>query len=357
MKPKIIAFYLPQFHTTPENDKWWGKGFTEWTNTKKAKPLFEGHYQPKEPLNDNYYCLLDSETQEWQAKLAEEYGVYGFCYYHYWFNKKMLIEKPMENMLKNKNIKLPFCISWANEPWTRTWTGKGKEVLMPQVYGGESDWEDHFQYLIQFFKDERYILKDNKPVFLLYRTNSITNCEQMVEYWDKRAKDYGFDGMYIVETLTGHQKMECISNSSAIAEMEPMHTIRHGLPLWKQGLRFATKKLNKKFDVFDKIPYEMIWNGIYKKKIVTNKKVFVGGFVDWDNSARWGRKAMIVTGANPESFYSHFKKQYEIAKELNSDYIFFNAWNEWAEGTYLEPDKKYGYKYLEKIKQIVESND
>ena len=153
-KPKVIAFYLPQFHAIPENDEWWGKGFTEWVNTKKAKPLFEGHQQPKTPLNDNYYCLLDAETQEWQAELAEKYGVYGFCYYHYWFNGKMLLEKPMENMLNNKNIKLPFCISWANEPWARTWDGKNKEVLMSQVYGEEKEWKEHFEFHAKCFLDD-----------------------------------------------------------------------------------------------------------------------------------------------------------------------------------------------------------
>jgi hypothetical protein len=354
MEPKIIAFYLPQFHPIPENDRWWGKGFTEWTNTKKSRPLFEGHYQPREPFGDRYYSLLNEKTQEWQAELAEEYGIYGFCYYHYWFNEKMLLEKPMENMLNNPNIKLPFCISWANEPWTRNWDGREKEVLMPQHYGEEKEWEEHFQYLVKFFKDKRYILKDNKPVFLIYRTNNIPNCEVMIDYWNKRAMDYGFNGVYIIETLTGHQKKSCINNSNALAEMEPMHTIRHGLPLWKQSLRFLTKKFNKYINVYDRISYNLIWNCIYNKKRNSSKKVFIGGFVDWDNSARWGRRAMIVTDANPQSFFKYFKKQYEIAKNIDSDFIFFNAWNEWAEGTYLEPDGKYQYQYLEEIRKITQ---
>lgn len=357
MKPKIIAFYLPQFHAIPENDEWWGKGFTEWTNTKKSKPLFKGHYQPREPLNNYYYNLLDSETQEWQSKLAQEYGIYGFCYYHYWFNGKLLIEKPMENMLKNKNIDIPFCISWANEPWTRNWDGRNKEVLMPQFYGDKKEWEEHFQYLISFFKDSRYILKNNKPVFLLYRTNSIDNCEAMVEYWNNRAKDYGFDGIYIIETLTGHQKEPHIKNSSAVAEMEPMHTIRHGLPIYTQAIRYATKKLNKYINVFDKISYSQVWNCIFKKKRNYNKKVFIGGFVDWDNSARWGRRAMIMSGANPERFLKYFNKQFKIADNIGSDFIFFNAWNEWAEGTYLEPDNLRGYAYLECIRSIVNERE
>ncbi|WP_338658622.1 glycoside hydrolase family 99-like domain-containing protein [Paraclostridium sordellii] len=358
MIPKIIAFYLPQFHSIPENDKWWGRGFTEWTNTSKSKPLYKGHYQPREPLNDNYYNLLDSNTQEWQAKVAKQNGIYGFCYYHYWFNGKMLIEKPMENMLKNKNIKIPFCISWANEPWTRNWDGRNREVLMHQFYGDRLEWEEHFQYLINFFEDDRYILKDNKPVFLLYRTNSIDNCEKMVEYWNQRCKDYGFDGIYIVETLTGHQKSSHIKNSSAVAEMEPMHTIRHGLPILTQGKRYIIKKLNKYMNIHDRISYIKTWDCILKKhRSYNDKKVFLGGFVDWDNSARWGKRAMIMEGANPKLFSEYFKKQFEIAKQIKSDFIFFNAWNEWAEGTYLEPDKKYEYNYLKEIKKITNNTN
>lgn len=357
MKPKVIAFYLPQFHETPENNKWWGQGFTEWTNTKKSKPLFEGHNQPREPLDDNYYCLLDASAQEWQAELAKKYGVYGFCYYHYWFNGKMLIEKPMENMLKNPKVDLPFCISWANEPWTKTWTGREKEVLMPQKYGDEKDWEKHLQYLIPFFRDERYIKKDNKPIMLLYRTSSITRCSEMITYWNNRLIEEGFDGIYIIETLTGHQKQSCLENSDAQVEMEPMHTIRHHLPIWKQGLRFITKILNKKgINVYDKMSYDLIWNNVLNKKRDNNKKTYLGAFADWDNSARWGRKAMIITGANPDNFKKYFEKQYKKSIECDSEYIFFNAWNEWGEGTYLEPDKKFKYGYLEKISEVLEDN-
>ena len=152
---KIIAFYLPQFHNIPENDEWWGDGFTEWVNVKAAKPLFEGHQQPKVPLNDNYYNLLDDNVKIWQAKIAKEHGVYGFCYYHYWFSGKMLLEKPMEQMLKNKAVDIPFCISWANETWTKAWVNDEKKVLILQKYGEKDEWKQHFDYLLPFFKDDR----------------------------------------------------------------------------------------------------------------------------------------------------------------------------------------------------------
>ena len=170
---KIIAFYLPQFHRVPENDKWWGEGFTEWTNTSRAKPLFVGHRQPRIPQNENYYDLLNPEVQEWQANLARKFGIFGFCYYHYWFNGKRLLEKPLETVLSTGKPDFPFCLSWANEPWTKTWEGNDKEVLMAQTYGDEADWLEHINYLLKCFKDDRYIKVDGCPQFLIYRPGSI----------------------------------------------------------------------------------------------------------------------------------------------------------------------------------------
>ena len=192
---KIIAFYLPQFHNIPENDEWWGDGFTEWTNVRKAKPYFEGHNQPEIPLNKYYYNLLDDNVKLWQAKLAKDYGVYGFCYYHYWFNGKMLLEKPMEQMLKNKEINQHFCICWANEPWTKAWVNETK-VLIPQKYGHEKEWKEHFDYLLPFFRDDRYIKHRGRPLMVIYRPQVIDCIGEMISYWNKLAKEAGFkDGL------------------------------------------------------------------------------------------------------------------------------------------------------------------
>ena len=199
---KIIAFYLPQFHDIPENDEWWGKGFTEWVNVKKARPLYKGHEQPRIPLNNNYYNLLDDKVKIWQAKLAKEYGVYGFCYYHYWFGGKLLLEKPMEQMLENPNIDIPFCISWANEPWTKAWVNE-KKVLIPQFYGGKKEWKEHFDYLLKFFKDSRYIKEDGKPLLVIYRAEVIEHLNEMLDYWSELAKKNGFKGMvYAYQNIT-----------------------------------------------------------------------------------------------------------------------------------------------------------
>ncbi|HEM5166089.1 TPA: glycoside hydrolase family 99-like domain-containing protein, partial [Streptococcus suis] len=194
MRP--IAFYLPQFHAIPENDEWWGEGFTEWTNMKAATPLFEGHLQPRIPLDNNYYNLLDEKTMEWQVELAKKYGLYGFCFYHYWFNGHMLLEKPMEMMLNNPNINFPYMICWANEPWTNAWKADGNEkTLIAQHYGREKEWKQHFEYLLQFFKDKNYIVENNKPMLLIYRPEIIECLNEMLDYWNELAIEAGFSGI------------------------------------------------------------------------------------------------------------------------------------------------------------------
>ena len=355
MKCKIIAFYLPQFHETEENNKWWGKGFTEWTNVKRARPLYEGHYQPKIPYRNNYYCLLDPAVQEWQSKIALENGIYGFCYYHYWFNGKLLLEKPMENMLINKNIKIKFCISWANEPWTRTWTGNNKDVLMPQKYGSENDWERHLQYLLPFFRDERYIVHNNRPVFLIYRTENIVKCEKMIAYWNEKLKQYGFEGIYVLEMLTAWQKEKRMENSAGAVAMEPMHCmvedISTGYKLWHKIIR---KMKLYKIKIWDKYDYDDIWNKILSKKFEQYRDYYYGGFMNWDNTARKGEKATFIKGFSLQKYKMYLKKLYGKCQEEGKEYLCFNAWNEWSEGTYLEPDSLHGYEYLETVREIVE---
>lgn len=353
---KIIAFHLPQFHSFPENDMWWGKGFTEWTNTKKAKKLYSNHNQPREPLNDNYYNLLNYNSMKSQMELAKEYNVYGFCYYHYWFNGKLLMEGPLEKLLEDDGEKLNYCFCWANEPWTRTWEGKDKEVLMPQVYGGKEDWENHFNYLLRFFKDTYYIKIDNKPILVLYRTSSIENCEEMIEYWNKRAKESGFEGIYIVEEKNCFQDKAVCKNSDAVIEFEPLYTMTYKLSnLEKTKDRLESIIFNIRHSSRNMIyNYDRLWENIIKRKRVTeNKKNFLGAFVDWDNTARKGKKGRIVRGASPEKFKYYFNKQIEIAIKENSEFVFINAWNEWGEGTYLEPDKVNGLEYLKSIRDTL----
>jgi len=357
---KILAMYLPQFHTFKENDEWWGKGFTEWVNTKKGKPLYKEHYQPKEPLNDNYYNLLDDSVKIWQSNIAKQYGVDGFVFYHYWFNGKKLLEKPVEQMLQNKNIKINYCLSWANEPWTRSWDGKSKQILMPQYYGDKSDWKNHFDYLCNFFKDERYIKIDNKPVLFIYRVNSIDNHEELFEYWINEAKKVGFSGLYLVETLTAFQKEQVSRLSSAVYLFEPMYTTSHEYTKFSRAINCFKKTIpsfTRGTRYIKTNDYDMICKKIINRRYNFNKTVIPGFFPAWDNTARRGNKASIIEGSTPEKFGKYLKVIVRKAEKINSEFVVINAWNEWAEGAYLEPDQKYGYSYLEEIKKIKDDNN
>ncbi len=347
--PNVIAFYLPQFHTIPENDEWWGAGFTDWVNVRKANPIYKEHRQPRVPLNDNYYDLLNEDVFPWQVNLAKKYLVDGFCFYHYWFNGKLLLEKPAENYLDRKNLNLEFCFSWANEPWTRSWDGKNKKILIEQNYNGMTDIVAHIKYLLPFFKDDRYIKIDNKPLFLIYRANSIVYLEEMISVWNSIAKEEGFAGIYFCETLTGFQIEKHSENTDAIVYMEPMWVLGKRNKLMKLlSAKHSPVKLNR-IESYDKI-----W-----KKILNEEKIgeqtFGGAFVDWDNSPRKKKKNLVFKGSNPAKFQYYFRCQYEKAKKLNSQFIFINAWNEWAEGTYLEPDIFYKTAYLEAVKRVKET--
>lgn len=371
---KIIAFYLPQFHTFPENDKWWGKGFTEWTNTKKARKLFKEHYQPREPWNDFYYNLLDKKTFEWQIKLAKENGVDGFCIYHYWFGEgKKLMEKPLELFLENKDLKQEFCICWANENWTRSWDGGNKEIIMPQDYGDKKNWEKHFNYLLNFFKDERYIKKDGKPILVIYRPALIPVLKEMLECWNILAKNNDIPGIcYIAQNSETYYEMDFENSMFDYGIMyEPGYTQR--LYSLKHGLSYSIKKLISnpklflhsnfqivKVKIFNslnlknnnlticKLNYDLYWKDIIERR---NGKYILGAFVDWDNSARRGEKgARIFIGSTPQKFENYFTQLLIKGIKQKQEFIFITAWNEWAEGAYLEPDKKYNTQYLKAIK-------
>lgn len=230
---KTIAFYLPQFYTFPENDEWWGKGFTEWTNVKKAKPLFWGHQMPEVPYNNNYYDLSNVDNMIWQSKLAMKYGVDGFCYYHYWFkNGKKLLEIPVENMLNNEEVEIPFCLCWANEAWARTWDGNEADVLMPQEYDEDIDsLKKHFYYLLPFFKDKRYIKEHNKPLFIIYKPYLIQDINKLMECWNELAIQEGFNGIFWgVQHTDNFKYTKLMDKFDLPIEFEPSYTANHCYP-------------------------------------------------------------------------------------------------------------------------------
>lgn len=381
---KIIAFYLPQFHDIPENDEWWGKGFTEWVNVKKARPLFKGHEQPRIPLNNNYYNLLDDNIKIWQAELAKKYGVYGFCYYHYWFDGKLLLEKPMEQMLRNPNIDIPFCISWANEPWTKAWVNE-KKVLIPQFYGDKKEWKEHFEYLLKFFKDSRYIKENGKPLFIIYRAEVIEHLNDMLDYWNELAIEEGFNGMvYSYQNITfdlipnkddsrftyniefqPSYAWNDMNNASVIKKSSVwnyMRNTRRKLYLWlekKIGYDVAKyfEYARKEKDNVLLTSYDDAWKAILDHVPVDDKCV-PGAFVGWDNTPRKSHRGQIYIGDSPEKFKKYMTEQIKRARDVyHKDMIFLYAWNEWAEGGYLEPDVRSGFGNLEAIRDALLDND
>ena len=358
MKTRIIAFYLPQFHTIPENDEWWGKGFTDWNNVRKAKPIFDGHIQPRIPWENNYYDLSKPETIKWQAQLAKDYQIYGFCFYHYWFNGKLLLEKPAELLLANKDIDTHFCFSWANEPWARTWDGKAHHVIMPQEYGDKSDWERHFKYLLPFFHDKRYIKEDNCPMFLIYKSGSIKRAAEMMACWNEWAKESGFNGIHFVETLRNKEVEKRELPFKAKVEFEPMRTLslQPFLVLnYKRVRRKIVYCLNKIFH--SEIPLNVPFQFAHVTKRSLNLKspigTYGGVFIGWDNTPRRGLCSTIILPPSKEDFMNYMEEKMKITREVyHTNYVFVNAWNEWAEGTMLEPDKYMKYAYLEAIKEL-----
>ena len=361
---KKIAFYLPQFHSIPENDNWWGKGFTEWTNVKKSQPQFKGHLQPEIPLDDNYYCLLDSKTQEKQSELALKYGIDCFCYYHYWFEGKLLLEKPAENMLKNPNIKIQFCMCWANESWARTWDGLEKDILIKQNYNEDEEaWKKHFEYLLDFFKDDRYLKDNGNPILVIYKPHMIKNCTEMIAYWKKLAKQSGFTDLIVAYQHPSAFDDKTVDDVFDFGiEFEPLYTtycekketntIINKIIYSLKHPKWLIRKLKIKFFRYPNIHcYDDVWNSIISR-YPRNKKIAPGAFPAWDNTPRKADKADVYFGATPEKFKKYFDLRMEVAEErYGIKYMFINAWNEWAEGAHLEPDKKNGYGYLEAVKK------
>lgn len=357
---RFFSFYLPQFHEIPENNEWWGEGFTEWTNVKKAQPLFKGHKQPLHPLDNNFYDLMDEKTVVWQTDLLHRYRVDGFIYYHYYFEGKLLLEKPAENLLKNKLIDQPFFFCWANHPWKRSWEGK-QTILIEQTYGGKESWEKHFQYLLPFFKDERYEKKDNKPLFMIFQP-IFEEKNDMMNYFNERCKEEGFAGIAVIDTTQNiynegfkqYKEHHC-DTTEYVLHREPGHgqsvlTHTHPIDVFVKKCRvylWNHFKIGKYVVTYsgDKIMKEIIK---YKSPFKNSLK---GLFFEWDNTSRHEYRGYIIKPISKKMF----ERFMESIKD--QDYLFINAWNEWCEGMILEPTVENSYKYLEWIKEWREKND
>lgn len=350
-KMKILALHLPQYYTFSENDEWWGKGFTDWVNVKKAKPLFKNHQQPVVPLNKNYYDMTDVNTLKAQADIAKKYGVYGFCYYHYWFNGKLLLEKPVENLLNHPEVDNHYCLCWANESWARTWDGKENDILIKQTFGGETDWKAHIEYLLPFFKDDRYIKRDNKPMMYFYSCERIEKFNEMIDYWNNYLQQEGFKGLYVVEFVNSFNTGKRGIHSDAVTEFQPHCTARYAISNLMKAKRIISKKTGK----LDVLSYEYIWKKqLSYKETYNGKKIIKGAFVAFDNTPRKGQRGMLIMGT-PEKFGKYLDKLVKLNnRNYDKEFLVINAWNEWAEGAMLEPTVQNGYGYLEQIRKIID---
>lgn len=369
MKPKIIAMYLPQFHRIPENDEFWGEGFTDWVTVKKAKPLFEGHQQPRVPLNNNYYDLSQKESVAWQAKIAKEYGIYGFGIYHYWFNtEKNILTKPAEIIRDNEDIDINYFFAWDNISWKRSWSNvkekgnawapamegvekniKGPDILIPFLLGNKHDWQIHFVYLLPFFKDKRYIKIGNKPIFCIFHYEK--DMEQMFIYWDELARENGFDGIF---WIFRYLEVSHIPLDKVVFKYEPLYSGWTSHSLCDRVVNKIKRTFNSVNDV-DKYNYDRIWDAILKNaENMADRNYVHGAFVSYDDTPRRGMRGKIVEGATPQKFKKYLSKLIEILKVQNKEYLFLTAWNEWGEGACLEPDTDNQYKYLEAVKAALE---
>lgn len=359
-KIKTIAMYLPQFHKIRENDEWWGEGFTEWTSVKAAKKLIEGHQQPKEPLDDYYYNLLDKSTMKWQADLANKYGVYGFSFYHYWFKDgRRILEAPAENLLKWKDININFCFTWANETWARSWSNisyknswseeyernnedslEPNGILLEQKYQGEDQWKEHFRYLLPFFQDERYIKKDGCPVFIIFRPEIIPCLKDMIECWNEMASLNGFEKLFIMGATDMEDRDYDYLDGMMIREP---NTSMIALNRNKEGITYKSG-----ISVYDNA--SLVKCNI--SRALTNRQ-YNSVYVNYDDTPRRGIKGKIIERVTPNKFYQCLKENIVTCLLEKKDFIFINAWNEWGEGMYLEPDKINGYKFLEVHKKAI----
>lgn len=352
--PRLIAYYLPQFHPISENNQWWGEGFTEWTNTAKAKPRFPGHYQPHVPADLGFYDLRLPEARIAQAELARRYGIEGFCYYHYWFgNGKRLLERPFDEVLKSGRPDFPFCLCWANETWSGIWHGEPHRTLIKQEYPGLRDEELHFNFLIEAFKDPRYIKINNCPIFILWRPLNLPDVAETLARWRNRAKAAGLAGLHLVGAYRpGSVNLENLGFDASVYTGHPP------LDSWvtrKNPIKFSFFKLKKALGIPTIYRYETAMRYFLPDHMA--KTGYPSVIHAWDNTPRSGANGLVLYDSSPEKFAVALRKAFDLTKyhPEHQRLVFLKSWNEWAEGNHLEPDLREGKQYLDVIKRELES--
>jgi hypothetical protein len=355
---KPIAFYLPQFHPIPENDEWWGKGFTEWTNVTKAKPLFKGHWQPRLPADLGFYDLRVEETRIAQAELAKEHGVYGFAYWHYWFgNGKQILEKPLEEVAATGKPDFPFCLAWANQTWSGTWHGlSNKKILIEQLYPGEEDYKNHFYKILPILKDKRYIQVNGKCLFMIFRVHEIPDLHSFTSLWQKLALENNLPGFHFI-AIHDNDDVLLEKGIDSFIQKSPERYLLKGEPSMYEKLKFCVNRIFKfkSLQAIDRVDYNNYINNFPQYSLKENEYPMV--IPDWDNSPRSVNNGWMFENSSPELFAEVIKKAIELVHNQRNNeerILILKSWNEWAEGNYLEPDRVYGKKYLEALKNVLE---
>lgn len=356
--PAVYALYLPQFHRTSYNDEWWGDGYTEWVACRGAKPLFPGHYQPRSPQHDNYYDLSRVADIRAQVALARAHLIDGFALYHYYSQGQTLLETPNELLLRNTDLDIGFFLFWANESWKKAWFGQDETVVWPQRYGSPRDWAAHFRYCLEFFRDERYLKIDGKPVFAIYKDSDLPDATTFIAVWNVLAQENGFPGIYFVKA-SDYRSDVTRGPYSSVVTREPVYTFTRGFPkshrLRRKIQLVANPTINAVLSrigtgvVAHRCSYDDCWENILGREV--EQGTILGGFTDWDNSPRKGYRSEVMIGATPEKFGKYMSRLLKKSEDVGSPFIVINAWNEWAEGAYLEPDQEWGDAYLENYRQ------
>jgi hypothetical protein len=352
MRARAIALYLPQFHPIPENDEWWGKGFTEWTNTAKAKPMFRGHYQPHVPADLGFYDLRVQETRQAQADLARRYGIQGFCYYHYWFAGRRILERPFEEVLRSGAPNFPFCLCWANATWTGVWYGEPNRILIEQTYPGRADDEAHFRALLPAFIDPRYIRVDGKPVFLIFQPNQLPDAPATFALWRSMAADAGLSGLHIVGMAFSHEWDPAANSFDARVVQPGWRDTR--LISRRQPLQWAQNKVR----VWRRRPTIRSYKSFADRELPSaagNEAWYPCLTHAWDNTPRSGINGLLLEGATPQAFRRVLHKAVAALarRPLERRLLFLKSWNEWAEGNHLEPDLRFGTGFLHAVADAV----
>jgi hypothetical protein len=353
-KALVLAFYLPQFHPIPENDEWWGRGFTEWTNTAKAKPLFKGHYQPNLPADLGFYDLRIPEVRLAQAEMARDHGITGFCYWHYWFgNGQRLLERPFNEVLSSGKPDFPFCLAWANQSWTGIWHGLKDKVLIEQQYPGREDYISHFNSLLPAFHDKRYIKFGNKPVFVVYSPQLVPDSLEFTSTWNELAVKNGFGGIYFIgiHYIRWDHRKDGYDDKTI---HQPSHYIHVYERIKTNRLRGMIQRhlIKGRPDIYNY--RDLVKN--YDFSLFDSTDLVPTVIPNWDNTPRSGKKGWVFHGSTPESFGEHFENALQFVlkrPESKPPVLFIKSWNEWAEGNYLEPDQRFGMRYLEEIRKVM----